>query len=399
MKRMGSKKGFTPMPPPQHSWQMARGEPPLQRMWSWMVNHTVLLGHRCPYAVDEFGKELHMEHMMADLEMDEGNCYHYWRIGLAKGIWRNGTKVEGRRRLFFCGELQPQAVGPEKPPATVCTYSWPEPIWKQIKDWPEDRRANLAKSLIAVDDREEQVTATLMAAKRSIFGQEKDSVYIQAGVKPNRQDHKKKGETPEEAAERRARAQLFIPAIEQYVQTVFVQASGNGLYNGENGKNSGASLLIESKDREVVVGRSVEVRDPTDLPTSSALLEELKELLDRRLAKRLHDTPSLRLCGQILAALQGAPLVNLDHRISLKWKTITSFGFVLHLARDVGEAWAKLETLRIQDAEKAERQSREQYEAILKDVRGKWQDIDQEDRDFYLQHFPELAQAAGGGAD
>src|ERR1035441_8581780 len=92
-------RSYNPMPPSQHSWQMAKDQPPLLRMWSWMTYHCLHHGHRSPFAVLKGMNgewiEAHMEHVMADLEMDEGNCYRTWLQGVERGLWAN-TPLDSR---------------------------------------------------------------------------------------------------------------------------------------------------------------------------------------------------------------------------------------------------------------------------------------------------------------
>ena len=78
--------------------------------------HTMHWGHRTAYATDNrtdrgAGKELHIEHIAADLKDLEGkpmeiaNCYRVWRRGVERGLWRNGTAEEGQRRLYLTGKV------------------------------------------------------------------------------------------------------------------------------------------------------------------------------------------------------------------------------------------------------------------------------------------------------
>ncbi len=261
MKEMGSKDGYNPIPPPQHQWQMGKGEAPLHRMWAWMCAHTIAWGHRSPYAVSRDGKELHVEHIAADLEMDEANAYATWRKGVVKGLWRSGAKAEGSRRLFLCGEVRPEPETepeePDDPNGLNCLYKQLDAhIVLQIKDWSPERLKTVLTRLDAEDELDKAVTAAVMAAKRSIIRQRKDNVWTQEGVKPNPpQEHIKKTETPEEAEARRKRFLPLIPALELFVQTVSnsVQTSELSQYAPTNGSvqpTSADSYLIDKSVSE-----------------------------------------------------------------------------------------------------------------------------------------------------
>src|ERR1017187_6752414 len=100
-------RSYNPMPESQHSWQMAKGELPLYRMWSWMTYHCLSHGHRSAFAVKKGAAgewiECHMEHMRADLEMDLGNCHRTWLQGVERGVWANApldSTTRGRRPYY-----------------------------------------------------------------------------------------------------------------------------------------------------------------------------------------------------------------------------------------------------------------------------------------------------------
>lgn len=248
MKAMGSKTGFDPLPPDQHAWTMREGEPSLYRLWGWMCAHTVHWGHRSPFAISQDGDALHIENAAEDLGMDEANAYRTWREGLRRGLWRNGTKSEGKRRLYLCGEVvESPDLTPDVEPKTVCTDSLPPYILKQIKDWPSEKRQEFLTEH-ALHVRVQNTTlAELMAAGRLILGQVEDSRFERWGLAKNRQDHTPKL-SPEELQARQARLPVILPVVQRYVQTVLssVQTNGNGAYtNGVQGSPDTASLYIE----------------------------------------------------------------------------------------------------------------------------------------------------------
>jgi len=235
VKRMGSKRGYSPIPPDQHHWQSFAGEPPLYRIWAWLCDHTLAWGHRCEYAVDKNGNELHLEHIAAELDMDIANVYRYWDEGAKRGIWRGGKKTEGERRLFLCGSVAEPAT--EEAKKKVCADNFPLHIWKQIKDWPPEERDQFKAELERVDEEYKQALSAVTAGLRHIRAQKEDSVCDRRGVKNNRQEHKKDGESDEEAAARRARFEPILPALEQYVQTIATPhtVENETLHKTENG--------------------------------------------------------------------------------------------------------------------------------------------------------------------
>lgn len=272
MKAMGSTSGFDPIPPDQHKWQMAAGEDPLHRIWSWLCAHTIHWGHRSPYAISKEGDELHLENIATDLGMDEANVRRYWREGLEKGIWRGGTRAEGTRRLYLAGKTPPPknvTLVNEK----ECTdfserriNNLPTHIRKQIVDWDTSRQQALADEFAREDELEERTFATLQAATRNIIGQRKDNVCTRHGVKWDRQEHTKKTETPEEAAARRGRVQPILPFLESFVQTIStsVQTEETSLYNP-----SAESVQPTSADR-ILIEKSLP--EKTRASASSSIL-------------------------------------------------------------------------------------------------------------------------------
>jgi hypothetical protein len=256
MKRMGSKKGFDPMPPDQHSWQMSKGEPPLHRIWSWLCAHTIHWGHRNEYAVSVHGEELHIEHLAKDLEMDERNAGMYWREGIEKGLWRYGTKAEGRRKLFLCGRVtakEAPSSDQDHPDENVCTNVLSPYILKQIKELAPERQQQFWQEYGAAQRLRKDVQAELIAASRLIFDQDDDNRFLAYGIKKIRQEHARKSAIPEEVEARRRRIEEIAPVVRTYVHTcaAAVQTNGNGSYNAAlDSAQTGATLLPQRPLRE-----------------------------------------------------------------------------------------------------------------------------------------------------
>lgn len=279
MRAFGTKRGFTPIPPAQHEWQRSPDEPPVHRIWSWMIRHTCtwIAGPQkgSPYAaaVTEDGKEreLHLEHIALDLfDGDGGRARRAWREGVERGLWRNGNETEGTRKLFLCGEVRPVAEPEERTESeSKGLYRlFPAQILKQIKerpdDWPREKVERMAADVARVLEAERETIAVSVAAVRADSIERQNKIYASYGASFNSQPHQKKSETPEDAAERRARIAPLLPAVSEFVQTFLgsVQNGHSTPYNGENGgvhvETGGASLLqshlAERKAREPVAG-------------------------------------------------------------------------------------------------------------------------------------------------
>jgi hypothetical protein len=99
------------------------------------------------------------------------------------------------------------------------------------------------------------------------------------------------------------------------------------------------------------VNHSTAVPEPApDRPASSEELEQIRQLLLSELSDKLPgERPTDRLCERIHLALKGCPLEwicegsrgigLLRHKIVKCFYRIQSYGFVEHIARDVGKSW------------------------------------------------------------
>lgn len=251
MRAMGATT-FDPMPPDQHKWQMAKSQPPLIRIWSWLCAHTIHWNgqERSAFAIDREGHDLTIERLAKDLGFDAMNARHYWKAGTDQGLWRNGTKEEGRRRLYLCGKVV--AAKPDQPAdQEIGMYiPMPDQILKKTKGWPEAKlqefRAWWNEWAPVRKEVRDTAIAELVGVTRSILDRDDDTALLTKwGIEPNRQEHKN-GKSPEEAAARQARAQSLEPVLDRYVQTLFecVQTSKNEVYKPlVQSETAGASLL------------------------------------------------------------------------------------------------------------------------------------------------------------
>ena len=280
VKQIGSKNGFEPIPWDQLSWHQRRGMSPMQRMWCWMISKTLKKGHWSPYAItkaiEHGGEELHIEHAAQALGMDPGNAYKTWKDGLSLGLWRNGTKDEGKRRLYICGSV-PQPVGEDKakdpPPKIVCTDNLPPYILKQIKDWPPEKRIPFDLEWARRVTVRETVLAETVTGARDILDA-KDTTFLrgwQLEIRRN-DDYKRKDLTAKQIQARRERAKLILPQLQNFVQTIesSVQSGEIALYKAENRVvQTVATLLPETSGRKKKDTRAGGVPDRVSRPVAA----------------------------------------------------------------------------------------------------------------------------------
>ncbi len=258
MKAMGAK-SFDPMPPDQHKWQAAKGEPPIHRIWSWLCAHTIHWNgqERSPFAIDKEGNELYLEHLAKDLwgpgEVNLANAKQHWHDCKARGVCRNGTKEEGRRRLYLCGEVIPAKPDQSADPEKSMYILIPDQILKKTKDWPPEKQEKFrvwwngwAPTQKLVSD---TAQAEVVAAARSILDRGYDSALAEWGLPPNRQEHTN-GKSPEEIEARQKRLDSLLPTIEKYVHTVAesVQTQKTTTYNGAVQTQSASATLLPSEN-------------------------------------------------------------------------------------------------------------------------------------------------------
>lgn len=259
--------GYNPLPCAQHQWHMdLEGTTPLQRLWGWMVNHTVALGHRTAYATSKRvwdedrqrwvpGHELHISNVVRDLGGDAGNWYRTWRNGVRRGIFRNGTEDEGPERMYLTGKV-PKRANKETSGAHPISGDWPAHVYKYIDDWTQEKIDRFRKIMQEPERAEKLLQATAIQSVRDAKREWQDSILQEFGIPPNRQEHEKK-ETQEQRAARLACLAALRPAIQHCVQTVreYVQTLP---FDTVQPENAPVSLLPLQSNSEKKMSRSVE---------------------------------------------------------------------------------------------------------------------------------------------
>jgi hypothetical protein len=244
MKRMGSKNGgFDPIPPDQIRWVLRDPkQSPINRLWAWMHIHTE--GHppdfRREYAVRVAGENVHVLRLSdAAKELggkDPGSIRREWRTGERLGLWRRGTKEEGEDRLYFLAhpelswtyETAQYQEGEEKAGRSVQTSHF-HPKLKKLKGKLKDEEMiKLSTTFTVISSARLEFAATLMAAGRFIEEHQQDIAILELvkDIPIPRQKHRKKGESEEEANERRyGRFEAILPALEKYFVQTFLEKS------------------------------------------------------------------------------------------------------------------------------------------------------------------------------
>jgi hypothetical protein len=273
LKEIGGRDGYEPIPWDQIGWHGRASQSPLQRMWAWLISKTLRKSHWSPYAItkrNEYGgEELHIEHAAKDLGMDLKNAWRTWKEGVDMGLWRNGTKDEGKRRMYICGSV-PQQKGEEEakhpPLKIVCTDSIPDYILLKIKEWPPEKQSQFSLEWSLRVKVRNIVLAELVKSGRTILTEEDDTLLRRWGLEKKHQEHPPQ----QKIAGREARIATVLPEVRESVLTIFelVQAQEKALYRVENDRvQTGATLLPEITTRNKKDAQAGGVPDRVSRPT------------------------------------------------------------------------------------------------------------------------------------
>jgi hypothetical protein len=284
-KAMGSKRGYDPMPPDQHEWQRAEGEPPLYRFWSWMCGHTIRLGRRSPFAVDEKGKPRALKDAAADLDMDLGQLSNVWKQGEQAGLWHR----KGRELYLNGGVTAASVLAARGKRQLACTLNLSEAELLKIKDWPPEKQ----KAFHAIWDPSQDYRAKLEAQKIAEARAACDD--IEDNIRREFQLEKKR--LPKRRPEGVELPQALLP----FVHSTSVQINGHERTVGENdGENASVpavpSLLGSEKEQRGSPAAAVALKEEqaalaTALATDAAAAETL--LLECRNAEPTVTVPEI----------------------------------------------------------------------------------------------------------
>lgn len=355
-KAMGSRRGYDPMPPSQHEWQAAEGEPPLQRLWSWMCAHTVRnqagtgeLPRRSEFAVNAAGRALTLIDASRDLEIDLGQLSKIWYRGEEEGLWR---KAAGKgRQLLLCGEVKATQVAEANKRRQVdCTVKLTPADLLKINKWAPERKTAFYAIWEPAQQFRKKLEAHKIAEARATFDE------IEHSIREDFSLDKVRGAP-------REREKLEIPLV----LAKFVQSTSVGLtvheteVDGTGGEERGetlnvqpAHLYIAEKSKEPLSGPASQpplaakangwLAGETRPPEANAELRTIANVLFEEWGAKLKEVASEKLCGEIRVALRGAPVSFLRTKL-IERRTakpdVKSMGLALPLAIAVGLHWEK----------------------------------------------------------
>jgi hypothetical protein len=262
VERMGSKRGYDPIPPSQYEIDLWSKDTERQTI-AWMYVHTIGYGHRCPYAVDSRGNAVGISDLASFFDWSVSKASSYFDRVEQKGIVRKDG-----RKLLLCGDV-PLPDSPPKSaeePESFGTNRYVSPFLRllnqsQLAEWKE-----LAPKIDEITD---QVEAEAMRLARACneelvakLFKERFGVQIE---KPAEAEKKRRGPKPKPVE---YLSLSFIYAPEVIVQKVAepivqkqsesVQTQELSVQNGFDNCTETPSLYTEKtekteKNREGVV--------------------------------------------------------------------------------------------------------------------------------------------------
>jgi hypothetical protein len=341
-KAMGSKRGYDPMPPDQHEWQRAEGEPPLYRLWSWMCGHTIRQGHRSAFAVDERGKAVALKDAARELKIDLGQISNLWTLGESEGIWHRN----GGRELYLNGAVDPAKITEANKKRQVeCTLNLGRAELLKIKSWPKTRQEEFYAVWNPAQEYRAKLAAAAIAQARETCDGMDDSILRRFSLEKKRLPKRRPAEPPLPQSLFEFVHSTNVPSIslertdgEETGENVSVQQPPS-LLTSENtfreDLRSVGQLLGSKEDRP-----TDPIPFPTDVKPEDTRIDAVYMLLCAELP-HLHEDPSRSLCLQVLDGLKGAPLEHLQALIQRKRGKIASLGLCRDLAQEAGRAWQR----------------------------------------------------------
>jgi hypothetical protein len=267
MKAMGSKSGrYDPEPPDQWRWYLKHGTLD-DRFMACMKAHTIALGHGSPYATDEHGNSIYIEHFAIELG---------WSLITTREVVyrlheQGRIRLERKaKKIWLCAEVAPQkpaengdhgrtegerfiAVQTETVRRLFANSPY---LIDSIMQLPEDKRASLIEEYETVERRAKGAIADAVAAVRAVIDPIEDSIFQRYGIEKKRLPQRREPIT--------GVVQLsLLKELTEFVRDGIPPT----LYAGENGVctvekkvgTNGASLFTSDTDSDKAGGQAISV--------------------------------------------------------------------------------------------------------------------------------------------
>ncbi len=290
MKAMGSKEGFDPMPPSQHTWFLDVSESPKSRAMAWLWSKTIRPGkghRRSPNARDERGY-LTAKHLAADFGWSLANTSSLLtELEQQQRLWRNE-----KGQIFLRGDVPPplrtkdededpyigQTQGEDSGPESTSeeeddvfrTENVPVGLRLYFQQFPKKDSRRWARDYSQLVKYRQKIEADAIAAARLKGEEIENKFYVAIGYKP---PEERRGRRRTQRQQTVQLSLLAVPDFSVHISTDetpknSVQNSNGHSVQGKNGSVQKTSSLLSSELSEV-----------TELASSDAPENELEEVV------------------------------------------------------------------------------------------------------------------------
>ena len=272
MHAIGSKEGFDPMPPTQHTWFLDVGESMTSRAIAWLWSKTIRPGRghrRSPFARDERGR-LTLKHAAADLGWTLSNASAVFKKLEEQGrlrrdenghIWLCGAVPSPRRtndETFQSEELPEDPeneleTAAENEDQVICTYNLPPSLLLYFEQHPKKESRQWARDYFRLQKYRQKIESDALAAARTKGEELENNFYTAIGFEPPQERRGRR------RVERQETVQLSLLSLPKFSVHISPDPPpGNSVQNSN--------------------GHSVQKKNNSVHKTSSLLSSELSEL-------------------------------------------------------------------------------------------------------------------------
>lgn len=183
MREMGSREGYDPMPPSQHTWFLDVDEAETSRAIAWVWSKTIRPGRgkkRTAYAADERGK-LTLKHAAADLGWELPNAHRAFSKLEQQGRIRRDEKGY----FWLRGDVpEPQRRKDEDEKEVICTDNLPEGLRLYFEQHP--KKESLQADYAEIQRYRKRIEADAIALARAQGDDIEQQWYAAIGYREER---------------------------------------------------------------------------------------------------------------------------------------------------------------------------------------------------------------------
>lgn len=211
MKAIGTNERWDPIPISQYRTLTDKRYPHWLRVWAWIASKT--LGNRSEYCIDQTGRELHLNHAAADLDLDLAIVRRAWaRLERENRVKKDGSK------LRICARITLPRVDEVDDPKGSYSPIAPYIAEQLRKQHSEEEQECFKAKFEHIRRRFKALHAELVRAVRAIAEEEQDDLFREFGLKRNHQ-HKRQPRPTEAITAIRPLHKMIVQSSDRTVQT------------------------------------------------------------------------------------------------------------------------------------------------------------------------------------